>query len=103
MASEIINKVLEAEKQSVLATEKATHEAQEIKSQANVKAKELLEKEREKALENAKKIIDSARVKAEEIITYATEKAEGEAQEILSGATSKSQQAIDTVLKEIIG
>lgn len=102
MASEMINQVLEAEKNSAAKELAAKNKASEIIKSAESEAKSLLEKIKQNAADEKEQIIVKAQKSADEIFAKADADADAKCQEFLKQSKSKLDVSIEAVVKHVI-
>lgn len=102
MVSEILNDVMAAEKQAAEKVDSANQKAARIIADADLKAKEIIDKAKEDGKKEAESLIRKNSVIIKEILYDSDKKADIASSDIREKAFAKKEAAIDMVIKKII-
>ncbi len=103
MASELINSVLDAESKAARQVQLAQSDAAAVVEFTSAKALECREKSREEAKAKAAELIDEAEFAAKGFVSQAEKLAELRTKKMIGEIEGKYTEAIDAVIRHILG
>lgn len=102
LASEMINKVLQAERDAVNNDKKAIEKSAEIISEAKAKAEALIAESKQDDIQKSNELIENAKEKAAEIKEFERAKALKSASDLKKNTLAETQNAQRAVIEAII-
>ena len=103
MASEMLDRILEAEDEAKAKKEKAEAEAKAIVDKAALCAKEMISLAKKEALDDAKKALDECEAKAKALAKESAEKASELGEKMHSQAESKQDVCTKLIIEKLVG